>query len=75
MREHYGLDRRLVQYGTEPLPASVRLVNPAWRKLDSQVRVLTGRRQRLLAAFSAHSLEGEITESTVTGYEQKQAQL
>ena len=37
MREHYAIDR-LVEYGTEPFPETTTVVNPAWRKLDSQVR-------------------------------------
>jgi transposase-like protein len=74
MREHYGLDR-LVEYGTEAVPDSVRVVNPAWRKLDSQVRALTGKRQRLLAQFAAQGLQGELSEAEVTGYQQKKAQL
>jgi hypothetical protein len=74
MREHYGLDR-LVEYGTEAVPDSVRVVNPAWRQLDSQVRTLTGKRQRLLVQFAAQSLPGELSEAEVTGYQQKKAQL
>ena len=74
MREHYGLDR-LVEYGTEPIPETVRVVNPAWRKLDSQRRTLTGQRQRLLAQFAALGLEGELSESVVSRYQQKKAQL
>src|SRR5207237_1086593 len=65
MREHYGLDR-LVEYGTEAVPDSVRVVNPAWRQLDSQVRTLTGKRQRQLVQFAAQSLQGELSESEVT---------
>jgi hypothetical protein len=37
MREHFGLDA-LVQYGTEEIPATVTVLNPAWRELDRQVR-------------------------------------
>jgi hypothetical protein len=74
MREHYGLDR-LVEYGTEAVPDSVRVVNPAWRQLDSQVRTLTGKRQRLLVQFAAQNLPGELSEAEVTGYPQKKAQL
>lgn len=74
MREHYGLDR-LVEYGTEAVPDSVRVVNPAWRQLDSQVRTLTGKRQGLLVQFAAQGLQGELSESEVTRYQQKKAQL
>jgi hypothetical protein len=37
MREHFGLDA-LVQYGTEQMPATVTVVNPAWQELNRQVR-------------------------------------
>jgi hypothetical protein len=37
MQQHYAIDR-LVDYGIEPIPDSTRVVNPAWRSLDSQVR-------------------------------------
>jgi hypothetical protein len=55
MRQHYGLDR-LVEHGTSPLPDTTRLVNPAWRALDSQVRSLTGKLSRQQATFGAHIL-------------------
>ena len=38
-------------------PDTTRLVNPAWRALDSQVRSLTGKLTRQRAAFAAHILE------------------
>jgi len=55
MREHYSLDR-LIEYGTEPIPDAISVVNPAWRKLDSQLRSQTGRRYRLAAQFGALTL-------------------
>ncbi len=56
MRQHYGLDR-LVEQGTSPLPDTTRLVNPAWRALDSQVRSAAGKLTRQRAAFTAHILQ------------------
>ena len=56
MRQHYGLDR-LVEQGTSPIPGTTRLVNPAWRALDSQVRSATGKLTRQRAAFAAHILQ------------------
>jgi hypothetical protein len=55
MREQYGLDR-LVEYGTERVPDLTIVVNPQWRRLDSQVRSKTGQRQRLHAKFGATAL-------------------
>ena len=37
MRQHYNLDR-LIEYQTEPIPDTTRVINPAWRQLDSQIR-------------------------------------
>lgn len=37
MIEHYNLDR-LIEYGTEPIPDTTRVVNPAHRHLDQQIR-------------------------------------
>ena len=63
MRQHYGLDR-LVEYGTEPIPDTARVVNPAWRQLDSEIRRLNGQRQRDRATFRSPDL-GEVRLSRV----------
>jgi hypothetical protein len=73
MRQHYNLDR-LAEYGTESIPDSVRTVNPAWRKLDGEIRGKNGQMQRLLALFGQLSLDGALSESAVTFYEQKKGQ-
>ena len=69
MREHYSLDR-LTEYGVEPIPDTVRTVNPAWRKLDGAIRGKNGRLQRLLALFGQLTLGDTLSESEVTQYEQ-----
>ena len=73
MRQHYNLDR-LAEYGTESIPDSVRTVNPAWRKLDGQIRGKSGQLQRLLALFGQLSLNSALSESAVTLYEQRKGQ-
>ena len=60
MREHFGLDR-LIEYGTEPVPDAISVVNPEWRKLDSQIRSQTGQRHRLAAQFCALDLSEDPT--------------
>jgi hypothetical protein len=40
MPERYSIDH-LIEYGTEALPDTTRVVNPAWREVDSQIRRLT----------------------------------
>jgi len=74
MRQHYALDR-LVEYGTEPIPDTVRVVNPAWRQLDAQLRRLNGQRQRDRATFGARSLAAELSDVEVVRYQQSQATL
>jgi len=74
MREHYGLDR-LVEYGTELIPESLEIVNPQWRRLDSQIRSKTGQRYRLSAEFGAVALSEGLSENEVQSYEQRKGQL
>src|SRR5207249_4514601 len=63
MREHYGLDH-LIEYGTEPIPDAVSVVNPAWRKLDGQIRSQAGRRHRQ-----------DPTEPQVQGFQRRKGNL
>jgi hypothetical protein len=74
MRQHYNLDR-LAEYGTEPVPDPIQAVNPAWRKLDSQIRAKTETRRRQLALFGALDLQSSLAEPEVARYQQKKAQL
>ncbi len=55
MTEHYHLDK-LVEYGVEPLPETLRVVNPAWRQLDRQVRQQTALLAREQAQFGELNL-------------------
>jgi hypothetical protein len=74
MREHYGLDQ-LVEHGTEPIPDAILVVNPEWRKLDSQIRSGTGKRYRLTAQFGALALSEDPTDLEVHEYERQKGQL
>jgi hypothetical protein len=74
MREQYGLDR-LVEYGTEMVPDITTVVNPQWRRLDSQVRSKTGQRQRLHAKFGAMALSEGLSEEEVQSYQQRKGEL
>lgn len=74
MKEHYGLDR-LVEYGTELIPDATPIVNPQWRRLDSQTRSRTGQRHRLQAQFGALALSEGLVEKDVQAYEQRKGQL
>jgi hypothetical protein len=55
MEEHYDLDR-LVEYGTQELPETTEVVNPAWRALDKQVRRETLLLQREQGQFGSLTL-------------------
>jgi hypothetical protein len=55
MGEHYNIDR-LVEYGIEPLPETLQVVNPAWRELDGQVRKQTALLSREQAQFGSLNL-------------------
>lgn len=74
MREHFGLDR-LVEYGTEAVPDTVRVVNPAWRQLDALIRTKRGQWQRQCALFGARGLESELNQAAVERYQQRQRLL
>ena len=74
MREHSGLDR-LIEYGTEPVPDTIRVVNPAWRHSDSRIRSLTAQRRRLMAQFGARTLAEPLSEAVVEHYQQSKGQL
>jgi hypothetical protein len=74
MREHYGLDS-LIEYGTEPVPDAIQVVNPQWRTLDSQIRSKIGHRHRQAAQFGALALSEDPTNSEVQGFQQRKAHL
>jgi hypothetical protein len=74
MREHYSLDR-LIEYGTEPVPDAISVVNPQWRKLDSQIRSQAGKRHRLAAQFGALALSEEPSEAEMDRFQQRKGQL
>jgi chromosome segregation ATPase len=51
------------------------VVNPAWRKLDSQLRSHTGQRYRLTAQFGALALSEDPSESELRRFQQRKGQL
>jgi len=75
MREHFGLDR-LIEHGTQPLPETTQVANPARRRLEQQIRQQRSQRQRLQAQFAAHTLsEAEQLESFTRQGAQLQEQI
>jgi hypothetical protein len=73
-RQHYGLDR-LADYGTEAISDPVAVVNPAYRRLDGQVRSAAGKLSRLLAQFGAMTLAQPIEPQHVEPFLQRKATL
>jgi hypothetical protein len=74
MRQSYNLDG-LVDYGTDSIPDATRVVNPAYRTLDGQVRKTIGVLNRRIAAFGAINLEAEIEPREVEAFTRRKADL
>lgn len=73
MGQHYGLNR-LIEYGTEPLPETTIVVNPAWRRKDQEVRRERAVLVRQQAQFGALSLPAQAQPEAVSAYEQQKGQ-
>jgi hypothetical protein len=74
MREHFGLDT-LVQYGTEEIPATVTVLNPAWRALNGEVRKKQAEWKGLQKLQQNVGLTQPLSEAAVRHYEQHQGEL
>jgi hypothetical protein len=68
MATHYGLDR-LIEYGTEGLPDTTVVVNPAWRQLDQAVRRERAVLVRQQAHFGAMRLPADADGPTTEQFE------
>jgi len=74
MMEHYGIDR-LIQHGVENMDETVRLINPAYRQLDSRLRSSRSTLARKTRAYGELILKEEIDEQTVARYAEKKSVL
>jgi hypothetical protein len=74
MREHFGLDA-LAQYGTEEMPATVTVINPAWQELNRQVRKKHTELKNLQKLQQNVGLTQPLSEAAMRGYEQYQGNL
>jgi prepilin-type processing-associated H-X9-DG protein len=74
MRQSYNLDG-LIDYGTDRVPETTLVVNPAHRTLDGQVRKKLGVLSRKIAEFGAMNLEGEIEPRKVEAFAQRKSDL
>jgi len=74
MREHFSLDA-LVQYGTEEIPATVTVLNPAWRDLNRQVRQLQKECKSLQKLQQNVGITQPLSEAVIAHYQQHQGEL
>ena len=74
MSEHFGLDK-LIEYETEPIRETTKVVNPEYRTLDGQIRSGNGKLNRKKAEFGALVLAGAIESQKVEAFERDKARL
>jgi len=74
MRENYCIDR-LIDYSTEPISETAKVVNPYHRHLENQVRKMAAKRSRLLTEFAETTLQEEMKTPQVARYETRKANL
>ena len=74
MMQHYNIDA-LAEYKVEPADETKRVVNPAYRALDSQVRRQAGKLGRQVAAFGELSLQPTPSDQELEEYERQKGEL
>jgi len=74
MRQHFNIDR-LVEYSTEDIPDTTKVVNPQYRQVDGEARKKVGLLNRLQKNFGAITFNEEIEPKKVEAYQQKKAEL
>ena len=74
MRENYGLDR-LIDYSTESIPDTTKVVNPEYRTISSKVRSIAATLARRKVEFSDLQLIGDIDPQNVQPYVQKKTAI
>lgn len=73
-RQHFNLDR-LIDYQLDPIDESTRVVNPAWRRLDGQIRSRAGKQTRRKAKLHDLTLKGELTPERAERYMKEAEEL
>ena len=74
MRQEFNLDR-IVSYGTEDIPETTRVVNPEYRRLDSEARKLNSQLTRRRAQLAATSIPDDPDAATLARFHHKQGEL
>lgn len=74
MRENYSLDK-LIEYETEPVHGQTKIVNPKYRKLDSEIRNANSKLSKNKAKLAGNLLDADIEEKAVEDYADRQESL
>ena len=74
MMQNFALDR-LVDYQTGTVDETAKVVNPAYRKLESEIKSKAAKLTRRLAEFGAIVLPAELQAQQVAGYERSKGLL
>lgn len=74
MMQHFAIDR-LVDYQTGSIDETAQVVNPAYRKLEQEVKSKAGQMSRKLAQVGALTMPADLTVPAVAAYEQAQGKL
>ncbi len=74
MRQHFALDR-LIDYQTVPADETAKVVNPARRKLDGEIKSKAAKLQRLLAGLGKLAAPPGLETESMATYEQQQGEL
>lgn len=73
-RKEFNLDR-LIDYGIESVSDTIRIVNPKYREITSDINKLTNLIRKKKAEFGEITLDGEIESKNVDEYTRKKAEL
>jgi transposase len=72
--QNFGIDR-LIEYKTEKMDETKKLVNPVYRKIQSEINSLNGKLSRRKAKYGALIIDGEIKENKIKDFVQKKSIL
>jgi hypothetical protein len=74
MMQNFAIDR-LVDYQTGTIDETAKVVNPAYRKLESEIKSKAAKLSRTLAQFGAIALPAELEARQVAAYEREKGRL
>lgn len=74
MMEHYDIDR-LIDYQTEEIDETKKVVNPAYRELEGRIRSKRGQLTRKQAIFGQATLDEKLRSHDIAQYQQQKGEL